>query len=321
MFKFLLYEPIHEVGVQVLRAAGEVRVASSTDEDTIIKEIADIDGAILRARGALTRRILEHAPKLKVAGRHGTGVDNIDIPAATEFGVQIVNTPEATTEAVAEHTVGLMVALSKKIVYADANTRAGRWNVRYSIEGREMCGRTVGVVGFGRIGRRVAQICHHGFGMNVLYYDVVAAPEMEKELGARKVSLEELIRTAEYITVHVPLLPETKKMFGEAQFAMMRPDALFFNNARGAVVDEKALYKALVEKRIAGAGIDVFEQEPTPSDNPLFTLDNVIVTPHMASATSEAMLKMALVAEDIVAVCQGKPPKYPVNRPAQVKKA
>ncbi|HHX65377.1 MAG TPA: hypothetical protein GX702_10860, partial [Chloroflexi bacterium] len=173
---------------------------------------------------------------------------------------------------------------------------------------------TVGIIGFGRIGRRVAEILHRGFDMQVLYTDVVPAPEQERELGARKVDLEELLRTAEYITVHVPLLPETRHLIGDAQFDMMRRDALFFNASRGPVVDEAALYRALTEGKIAGAGLDVFEQEPTPADNPLLKLDNVVVTPHMATATQESMREMALVARDLVAVLEGRPPEYPVNR-------
>lgn len=312
--QFLLFEPIHEAGMKVLTAAGEVRLASGTDEETIIAEIGDMDGVIVRAKGALTRRIMEHAPRLKVAGRHGVGVDNIDVDAATELGIQVVNTPLAVVEGVAEQTLGLMLALSKRIVYTDARLRAGDFNVRYRTQGRELFGRTLGVIGFGRIGRRVAQVCHAAFEMPILYHDVVAAPEMEREIGARLAPLDDLLRTAEYITVHVPLLPETRRLIGEREFALMRPDAMFFNTSRGAVVDEAALYRALKERRIAGAGLDVFEQEPTAPDNPLFALDNIVVTPHISTTTEEGLVKMALVAEDVVAVLEGRPPKHPVNR-------
>jgi len=314
MYRFLLYEPIHEAGIRVLRAVGEVRMASSTDEDTIVKEIGDIDGVVVRARGGVTRRILEHAPRLKVVGRHGTGVDNIDIGAATEHGVQVVRTPEANTEAVAEHAVGLMLALSKKIVQGDAGIRSGNFDARYSLMGREMSGRVLGVAGFGRIGRRVAQICHFGLGMPILYCDVRPAPELERQLGARRLELHELLASAEYISVHVPLLPQTRGLIGEAEFALMRPDAMFFNTSRGPVVDEGALYRALAAGTIAGAGIDVYEEEPTPADNPLFGLENVVLTPHMSANTEEAMRKMSLVAEDLVSVLQGRKPRYPVNQ-------
>ncbi|MFH1086490.1 MAG: hydroxyacid dehydrogenase, partial [Chloroflexota bacterium] len=312
MFKVLLYEPIREEGVAVLReASADVRLASATDEDTIIREIGDIDGAIIRAQGRMTRRILEHAPRLKVVGRHGVGVDNIDIDACTAHGVQVVSTPLATVESVAEHTLGLLIALSKCIVYGDARLRAGDWGARYRIEGRELYGRSLGVAGFGRIGRRVAVVCHRAFSMPILYSDVVSAPDEERDLGARRVELDELLRTADYVTVHVPLLPTTRKMFGAREFALMRPEAFFVNCSRGPVVDEQALYQALVQKQIAGAAIDVFEEEPTPRDNPLLTLDNVVATPHMATATVESLIQMALVAKDIVACLQGKPVAFP----------
>ena len=314
MWKFLLFEPIHQAGLQVLSAAGEVRIASGTNEDTLIAEIADIDGAVIRAKGGLTRRIIEHAPKLKVAGRHGVGVDNIDLQAATEHGIQVVNTPHAVVEGVVEQTVGLMLALSKGIVYTDARHRVGDFDVKYRTQGRELFGRTLGVIGFGRIGRQVAKVCHTAFEMPILYHDVIAAPEAERDWGARRVSLDALLQTAEYITVHMPLLPETRQLIGEREFALMRPDAMFFNTSRGAVVDEAALYRALAAKRIAGAGIDVYEQEPTSPDNPLLTLDNVVVTPHVSTSTEEGLVKMSLVAEDVVAVLEGRPPKYPVNR-------
>jgi D-3-phosphoglycerate dehydrogenase len=314
MFKFLLYETIHEAGMEVLNAAGTVRLASDTDEDSIIAEIGDIDGVVIRSRGAMTRRIMENAPRLKVVGRHGVGVDNVDLDAATEHGIQVVNTPMAVVQPVAEHTVAMMLSLSKHMYTSEVAMRDGDFEIRYRIMGRELRGRTVGIIGFGRIGRRVAEILHRGFDMQVLYTDVMAAPELERELGARKVELDELLRTAEYITVHVPLLPETRRLIGDAQFDMMRRDALFFNASRGPVVDEAALCRALTENKIAGAGLDVFEQEPTPADNPLLKMSNVLVTPHMATATHESMREMALVARDLVAVLEGRPPEYPVNR-------
>ncbi|MEA3407574.1 MAG: hydroxyacid dehydrogenase [Chloroflexota bacterium] len=313
MYKFLLYEPIHEAGLSILRGAGEVRMASSTDEETIIPEIGDINGVVIRSQGAMTRRIMDNAPNLRVVGRHGVGVDNVDLEAATEHGIQVVNTPQATVESVAEHTLGLMLSVSKRIAYADRKLRQGHFEVRYEQRGRELCGRTLGIIGFGRIGRRVAQVCHHGFNMSILYYDLVPAPELEREVGARKVDMEELLQTAAYVSVHVPLLPSTEKLIGAREFDLMTEDTMFFNCSRGPVVDETALYNALAEGKIRGAGIDVFEEEPTPADNPLFTLDNVVVTPHMASATQEAMRSMSLVAEDVVGVLEGNPPMYPVN--------
>jgi len=313
VFRFLLLEPMHRAGIEVLEAAGQVRMATATDEDTVMREIGDIDGVVIRANGAITRRILEHAPRLKVVGRHGVGVDNIDLEAATDHGVQVVNTPLATVEPVAEHAIALMLALAKQVLLGDRLARSGQFAARLSIQGTEMAGKTLGVIGFGRIGRRVAQIGYHGLGMRVLYADIVPSPEMEREIGARRVDLETLLGDSDYVTVHVPLLPQTARLIGADQFAIMKPTAFFVNTSRGPVVDEAALYAALAEKRIAGAGIDVFEQEPTPADNPLFALDNIIVTPHVASSSTEALRKMALVAEDVVAVLEGRSPKFPVN--------
>jgi D-3-phosphoglycerate dehydrogenase len=314
MFQVLLYEPIRQEGLDVLLPAAEVHLASATDEDTIIHEISEIDGVVIRAQGRMSRRILENAPRLKIVGRHGVGVDNVDIEACTEHGVQVVNTPLATVEGVAEHTLGLMLAASKHMGYADRRIREGGWQIRYTAIGNELLGKTVGIVGFGRIGRRIAEVCHRAFNMRILYSDVVSAPEQERDLGARRVEFDELLQTADYVTVHVPLLPSTQGMFGKREFGLMRSDAYFFNCSRGPVVDEKALYEALAEGRIAGAGIDVFEQEPTLEDNPLFELDNVVLTPHMATATVESMIQMSLVTEDIIAYLQGKPVKFPVNK-------
>lgn len=313
MFNFLLTELIHPEGIKILQAEGHVRLAKGTDEEALIAELGEIDGVILRARGRMTRRVLESAPRLKVIGRHGVGVDNVDLAAATELGIQVVNTPHAVTEGVVEHTIGLMLDVAKRITCADRHLRAGDWDVRYRLSGRELRGRTLGVIGFGRIGRRVAQVCRYGFEMRILYTDVMPAPDLEEILDARRVPLDDLLRDAEVITVHVPLLPETHHLLGEREFRLMRREAIFINCARGPVVDEQALYRALHEGWIAGAGIDVFEEEPTPRDNPLLQLENIVVTPHTATATEEALLKMALVAQDVVRVLKGEKPEYPVN--------
>ena len=313
MFNFLLYEPMNQAGVDVLKAAGTVRMASATDEDTIIAEIADIDGVVIRGNGRMSRRIMEHAPRLKVVGRHGVGVDNIDLEAATDHGIQVVNTPEATVEPVAEHAVAFMLALSKVLLPCDAMARSGRFKERLGVQGVEMDGKTLGVVGFGRIGQRVAQICRLGLNMNILYSDVVAWPEVEASLGARRLDLHDLLPLADYVTVHVPLFPSTHKLMGAREFGLMKPSAYFINTSRGPVVDEAALVEVLRARGIAGAGIDVYEVEPAPGDHPFFSLDNILVTPHVASSTAEALVKMSLVSEDLVAVLQGRPPKFPVN--------
>ncbi len=315
-FHILLYEPMHEAGTSLLHRHGSVSVAPAVDEETLVSLVRDADAIVIRANGKVNRAVIEAAPRLKVIGRHGVGLENIDVAAATERGIWVVYTPEANSESVAEHFVLLVVALSKRFLESDQDLRAGKWNVRYEYIGRELFGKTLGVVGFGRIGRSTARICHHGFGMRVLYHDAVAAPpEVEAETEARRLSLEELLRTADYVSLNLPLVPETRHIIGRDQIRMMKPTAYLCNLGRGPLWDEKAVLEALEHKWIAGAGTDVFEEEPTAQDNPLFRHRNFLCTPHMAAHTEEAMRRMSLVAEDVVAVLQGKEPRWPANRP------
>jgi len=315
-FKVLLYENMDERGVEYLRQHAEVVFASGLDEDDLVRQVADVDAIVVRANGVTSRRVIEAAPKLKVIGRHGVGLDTIDVEAATDNGVYVVNTPHATTEAVAEHTVGMLLVLAKEMFQADRAFRAGHWDARKEHIGFELKGRTLGVVGMGRIGYRVSEICH-AIGMKILYTDALANQSAEETLGARKVDLAELLRSSDAVTLHVPLIPATRHMIGAPELEMMKPTALLINAARGAVVNNDALLQALQSGRIAGAGLDVFEPEPLPADSPFLKLDNVVVTPHMASHTADAMYRMAMVAEDVVAVLQGREPKYAVNNPKQ----
>ncbi len=206
-----------------------------------------------------------------------------------------------------------MITLAKQIVRADKAAHRGEWHARYEYIGTELRGKTLGLVGFGRIGQRTATLCHLALQMPILYYDVVDYPGVESELGAKRMSLEDLLSSADVVSVHVPLLPITRGLIGEAEFRRMKPTAYFINTARGPVVDQAALVRALEEGWIAGAGLDVFDPEPLPSDSPLLALENVVVTPHMASHTNEALLRMALVVEDIIAVLEGREPRYRVN--------
>lgn len=315
-FQILLYEPMHEAGTSLLQRHGVVRVAPALDEPTLVSAVRDADAIVIRANGKVSRAVIDAAPRLKAIGRHGVGLENVDITAATERGIWVVYTPEANSESVAEHFVLLALTLSKRFLESDQDLRAGKWNVRYEHIGRELYGKTLGVVGFGRIGRTTARICHQGFGMPVLYYDVVAAPpEVEVETRARRVSLEELLRTADYVSLNLPLTPETRHLIGREQIRMMKPTAYLCNLGRGPLWDEGAVLEALEQRRIAGAGTDVFEEEPTAKDNPLFRRRDFVCTPHMAAHTEEAMRRMSLVAEDIVAVLQGCEPRWPANRP------
>ena len=315
-FRFLLYEPMHEAGTNLLKQYGEVIVAPAVDEATLLPLVKDVDAIVVRANGKATRSIMEAAPRLKVIGRHGVGLETIDLPAATERGIWVVNTPEANSESVAEHFVALALILSKRMLESDQALRAGQWKVRYEYLGRELSGKTLGVVGFGRIGRRTAQICHHGFDMPVLYYDVVPAPpEVERETRATRASLEDLLRRADYVSLNLPLTPETRHIIGREQIRLMKKTACLLNLGRGPLWDERAVLEALEEKWIAGVGTDVFEEEPTAKNNSLFTFPNFVCTPHMAAHTEEAMRRMSLVAEDVIAVLEGREPRWPANRP------
>ncbi len=301
----LLYESIHPDGLAVLKEKAEVRYAPGWSEEEVLPIIGDVAGIIIRANGQITRRLMENAPCLKVVGRHGVGLDNVDVAAATELGITVVNTPEANAEAVAEHTLGLMIALSKRIGEGDRALRAGNWDARYTLIGHELRGCTLGVIGCGRIGSRVAHMAHAAFDMQVVYHDVIAYPKLEAELGAERVELEKLLRRSDVVTLHVPLTPATQGLIGEKELALMKPTAFLINTSRGPVVDEAALVEALRSGQIAGAGLDVYSTEPLPADSPLLSMENVLFTPHMAAHTEEALRNMSLVAEDIIAVLEG----------------
>lgn len=311
-FRVLLYEDMHPAGKEVLAAHTELVMASSLDEASLIEQVQDVDAIVIRANGAVTARLMDAAPKLKVIGRHGVGVEAIDLDAAKARGIVVCNTPDANLESVAEQAVGFMLAVSKQIVRADKATRQGRWNVRYEYIGQELYGRTLGLIGMGRIGSRVAEICHLAFQMPVLYYDVIAYPALEEKLDAKKLPLEEVLGQADYVTLHVPLLPSTKGLIGKDQLAMMKQGAILINTARGAVVDEAALVEAIESGHLGGAGLDVFATEPTPADNPLFNLENVVLSPHMAAHTDDALKAMSMVAQDVIRVLEGQEPVYRV---------
>jgi D-3-phosphoglycerate dehydrogenase len=310
----LLFEPFHQDGLVMLREKAEIRFPSTLEEEQLRTEVAEVDGIIVRANGYVDGLLMDAAPHLKVVGRHGVGVDNIDLAAAAERGITVVNTPGAMTEAVAEHCLGLMLALSKQIVRADKAARQGAWHVRLAYLGTELLGKQLGLVGFGQIGQQVARLCHRALNMPVLYCDVVERPEAAAEVGARRAGLDELLPLADVVSLHVPLLPGTRGLIGEKELKQMKPSAFLINAARGPVVDEGALVQALQEGWIAGAGLDVFAVEPAKGDNPLFDLENVVVTPHMASHTHEATRRMATtVVRDVIAVLEGREPRFPVK--------
>ena len=319
-FVVLLYEDMHEAGKAILREKAEILFATSLEESSLIKEVREVDGIIVRANGKVSRKMMESAPKLKVIGRHGVGVENIDLEAATEKGIWVVNTPDANDASVAEHFFGLALMLSKMLKKGEIALREGRWEARYQYIGKELHGKTLGILGFGRIGKTVGRMGYNGFEMKILYYDAIQYKEVEKEIKATKVSLDELLSESDFISINLPMLPETKGLVGEREFGLLKPTAYIINLARGPIWDEKALYAVLKERKIAGAGSDVFEVEPATKGHPLFQLENFIGTPHMAAHTDEALRRMSLVAEDIIRVLDGKAPLHPVNKPRLNKK-
>lgn len=247
---------------------------------------------------------LDYAPKLKLIIKHGSGVDSIDLRAAAERGITVANAPGTNANAVADLAMGLILSGARQIVSADQRLRGGFWG---PIMGQDVYGRTLGVLGLGQIGRGLVQRAK-GFNMKILGYDVVHNPEFEAEYGVRAATLEEIVTEVDYLSVHLPLLDSTKNLIGVDALAKMKSSAFLVNTCRGGVVDEEALFKALSDKKIAGAAIDVFKKEP-PVDSPFLTLDNVIVTPHMGGYTEGAMaLTSEVVAQSIVNVLKGEAP-------------
>jgi len=312
-FKVLLYEEMHEEGKTILKEQADIFFAERLDESYLIDHVSDIDGMIVRANGRASRKVMESAPKLKVVGRHGVGVENIDLEAATERGIWVVNTPDANDVSVAEHFFGLALMLSKMLKKGEIALREGRFEARYQYIGNELHGKTLGILGFGRIGKMVGRMGFKGFEMRILYYDSIRFEEVEEEIKARKVGLDELLSKSDFVSINLPMLPETKGLVGERELSLLKPTAYILNLARGPIWDEEALYHVLKERKIAGAGSDVFEVEPATKDHPLFQLENFIGTPHMAAHTDEALRRMSRVAVDILRVLEGKTPIHPVN--------
>jgi len=311
-FKVMLTDRIDEAGMKILKEVADLKFASAPSEEVLAKEVADIDGMVVRVPAVITRRILENAKKLKVIARFGVGYDNIDVAAATEKGIVVTYTPGANTQSVAEYGAALMFALTKQIVQADKALREHRWAMRLDYSGIELAGKTLGLIGTGAIGCQLARIAR-GFQMEVVGYDIYPNEKRAEEIGFRYVDLNTLLKQSDVISIHVPLNPDTKKMIGKKQIDLMKNGAFFINTARGELVDEQELYKALKDGKLAGAGLDVFEKEP-PYDSPLLTLPNVIAGPHVAALAKDAMRRVSVwVAEDIVKVLKHERPSYPVN--------
>ena len=282
----------------------------------IIEKAAKVDALATLLSDKIDAEVFDAAPKLKIVAQMAVGFDNIDLAEATKRGIYVTNTPGVLTETTADFAWTLLMAVARRVAEGDRYVRTGKWKVGWHpmmLQGRDVYGATLGIVGLGRIGCAIA-LRAKGFNMKVLYNDVIRRPDFEKEYGIEFVEMDYLFKNADFITVNVPLMKETFHLVNEQKLKMMKKTAYIINNARGPVVDEKALYKALKEGWIAGAGLDVFEQEPTTMDNPLLKLDNVVVAPHISSASFETRARMAeMVADNLIAFFEGKTPPNLVN--------
>lgn len=314
MPRILVADPLAEDGLDRLRRAGEVTVAAKLGEADLIKRIPEFDALVVRSETKVTASVLEAGRRLRVVGRAGVGVDNIDVAAATRKGILVVNAPRGNIVAAAEHTIALLFALARWVPQADASVKRGEWN-RARFVGTEIRGKTLGIIGLGNVGSEVAKRAH-GLEMEVVAYDPIVSVERAELFNVELVTLNELLERSDFITVHVPLVDANRHLIGADELLKMKPTARLVNTARGGVVDEVALCDALQSGRLAAAAADVFEQEPA-GKNPLFSLPNFVATPHIAASTAEAQVSVAFdVAEEVAAVLAGDLPRYAVNAPA-----
>lgn len=315
MAKVLVSDPIAPEGIEILKRVADVDVKIGLSKEELVAIIGDYDALAVRSETKVTADILAQAGKLKIIGRAGVGVDNIDVEVATSRGILVVNSPEGNTMAAAELTVAMLLALARNIPQADQSLRAGKWD-RKKYMGSEVYAKTIGVIGLGKIGREVAKRAQ-AFEMTVIGYDPYLKPEQAESLGIRLVDLDTLYKESDYITVHVPKTKETAGMINAEKLALMKPAVRLINCARGGIIDEAALADAAKAGRIGGAAVDVFTTEPAPADNPLLGIPNIITTPHLGASTEEAQVNVAIdIAEQIVDVLQGRPARAAVNMPS-----
>ncbi len=311
--KILVCDPIAETGLERLRQRAQVEVRAGLSPAELVEVVGEYQGMIVRSHTRVTREVITAGQELVVIGRAGTGVDNIDIEAATEHGIAVVNTPDSATISTAEHTIGLLLALTRHITRAGEALKDGRWERRKFL-GSEIRGKTLGIIGLGRIGGEVAKRAR-AFEMVVIANDPYIPRSRGENLRVELVSLEELLRTSDFISLHVPLTSETRGMIGARELSMVKPSAYLINSARGSVVDEEALVQALREGRLAGAALDVFSQEP-PGMSPLLASDKVVATPHLGASTIEAQASVATdIASEVLDVLEGRPALHIVNAP------
>jgi D-3-phosphoglycerate dehydrogenase len=310
--KILVSDPVSDKGVEILKQEHEVDVILKLSPEELINIIPNYDGLVVRSETKVTKAVIEAATKLRVIGRAGVGVDNIDVVAATQKGIIVLNAPEGNTIAATEHTVAMMLAMARSIPQANQSMREGLWQ-RSKFMGVEMRGKTLGILGMGRIGSGVAKRAL-AMEMDVLAYDPFINAEQVQALDLNLVELDEVLKSADFITLHLPLTPETKYLLNKESLKKCKPGVRIINCARGGVVEEAALAEAITQGHVAGAAIDVFEKEPVDPANPLMAMDNVIKTPHLGASTAEAQVGVAVdVAYGVLTALRGEPVTTAVN--------
>ena len=315
MPKVLVSDPIDQVGIDILSQVAQVDIKTDLSPDALVQIIPDYDALMIRSGTRVTQAVIDAGKQLKIIGRAGVGVDNVDVPAATRRGILVVNSPEGNTVAAAEHAVAMIFALSRYIPDANRSVKEGGWD-RKSFTGVEVYKKTLGIVGLGKIGAHVANIAR-AMSMRLLAYDPFLSNERAEQLGCQLVELDFLFREADYITLHLPKTPETYHLINAEAIAKMKPTVRIVNCARGGIIDEAALVEAVQQGRIAGAALDVYENEPLEADSPLRAQGkNVVLTPHLGASTEEAQVNVAVdVAEQIRDVLLGLPARSAVNIP------
>jgi D-3-phosphoglycerate dehydrogenase len=301
---------IHPDGIRLFESEARVTIVDDLTEDGVIRAAQDAEAILFRMKPNCTERLMAACPRLRCVGRHGVGLDTVDLDAATRLGIPVVHAPGSNSDSVAEHAILLMLAAVKQLVPIDRDTRAGQWRGDQARRITELKGATLGIIGVGNIGRRVAHIAR-GFGMSVLGFDPYVAPD---ELRRREVEpvrdLVDLLSRADIVTCHTPLTAETRHQINEKTIRQMKDGAILINASRGEVLDERALFEALTRGKLRAAGLDVWEEEPVSRDNPLLNLENVVTTPHVAGLSGEATRTMAMqVAEEMLRVLRGEKPR------------
>ncbi|MEG4320240.1 MULTISPECIES: phosphoglycerate dehydrogenase [unclassified Microcoleus] len=315
MPKVLVSDPIDQAGIDILSQVAQVDVNTGLCAEELVRIIPDYDALMIRSGTQVTKEIIEAGNLLKIIGRAGVGVDNVDVPAATRKGIVVVNSPEGNTIAAAEHAIAMMLSMSRHIPEANASVKSGKWE-RNRFIGVEVYKKTLGIVGLGKIGSHLATAAK-AMGMKLLAYDPFISTERAEQLGCRLVELELLMRESDYITLHIPKTPETLHLINADVLSKMKPTARIINCARGGIIDEAALAEAIKSGQIAGAAIDVYEHEPLEADSPLRNVgQNIVLTPHLGASTAEAQVNVAIdVAEQIRDVLLGLPARSAVNIP------